>query len=357
MNQKAKYNYDWRKFDKELMRDFNWFLYKVNQRACINLGYIEDKYEAVNRAGDEDWGLGENVEYFHPTITLDDRMRYICQVIARYPMSEFNILGNSIISHFYGARGVHQTVTGSDNPNDCFVDFDRVADNDQDYIIHLRETVERETKINKKPVWGTTELHTPIQAGARNYCREKYNDPNRPFHTIDVIEWVANFKNNGVYKGMAESTHLRDTFKVLTKQRGIGEYYGFHCSTSTSVLPQMKYHHDQRFVAPGPGARYTINKLWPEAPSKLHDEAIYFLRENADEIGLTDGVVFHEKAWNIDGIFEHPQDSLKYYGTEVLSCQFGIYLQIRDDKKACDRRKVSRIEDKPAGNTLTNFFD
>ena len=147
---------------------------------------------------------------------------------------------------------------------------------------------------------------------------------------------------------------MNEAYDILTTQKGIGEYYGFHCSVSTSVLPFLKYHHDQRFVAPGPGARYTIQKLWPEVPKKLYDEAIYFLRENSDEIGLTENVEFHEKAYNIDGIFTQEQDSLKYYGTEVLSCQFGIYLQIRNDKKACDRRKVSRIE--TSQNTLEDFL-
>jgi len=350
------YNYNWYNFDKELMKDFNWFLHKINKRACINYGFIKEKYEAVNRFGQEDWGLGEDVEYFHPTITLDDRMRYICQVIVKHPMSEFNVLGNTIISHFYGARGVHQTITGSLDPNNCFVDFDEVANDNQDYIKWLRSTVEKETKINKKPVWGTTELHTPIQAAARNYCREKYDNKDRPFHTIDVIEWVASFKDNGIAKALLhEVDHLKDAFKALTKHKGIGEYYGFHCSTSTSVIPQAKYHHDQRFVAPGPGARYTINKIWPEAPKSLYAEAVYFLRENADEIGLTENVEFHPDAWNIDNTFTFPQDSLKYYGTEVLSCQFGIYLQIRNNKNACNKRKVSRI-DSDTNNTLEGFL-
>ena len=61
-------------------------------------------------------------------------------------------------------------------------------------------------------------------------------------------------------------------------------------------------------------------------------------------------------AYNIDGIFTQEQDSLKYYGTEVLSCQFGIYLQIRDDKKLCDKRKVSRATELTEQNTLEEFF-
>ena len=340
-----EYGYDWWSYNKRIMRDFNWFLYKINQRACINLGYLDETYEAVNREGEVDYGLGRDVEYFHPTITLDDRMRYIGQNIASAKMSDFNILGNAIISHFYGARGVHQTVTGSDDPTDCWVDFDRVERNDQDYIHWLRKTVEHETSVNKKPVWGTTELHTSIQGGARNYCREKYGDPNRKFHTTDVIEWVSSFKTIGLAdKLLYEVDHIGGAYDELTKLKGIGEYYGFHCAASTSVLPMMKYHHDQRFVAPGPGARYTIKLMWPDAPTKLYPEAIYFLRENSEEIGLTENVYFHPKAYNIDNIFEFPQDGLKYYGTEVVSCQFGIYLQIREDKKACERRKVSRLD-------------
>ena len=107
------YNYDWERFNKYLMDDFNHFLKKINTRACINLGFIDEEYNNLNRHGEIDHGLGRDVEYFHPTITLDDRMRYIGTVIAQQDMSKFNILGNGIISHFYGARGVHMAVTNS----------------------------------------------------------------------------------------------------------------------------------------------------------------------------------------------------------------------------------------------------
>jgi hypothetical protein len=151
---------------------------------------------------------------------------------------------------------------------------------------------------------------------------------------------------------------MKDIYSLLREQPGIGEYYGFHGAASSSVLPQVQYHHDQRFVAPGPGAVYTISKIWPEAPKKLYAESIYFMRENSEEIGLTKNVNFHPNAFNIEcadgsNLFKYPQDSLKYYGTEVLCCQFGIYLQIRNDKKACDRRKVARVE---KITTLENFL-
>lgn len=342
-----KYDFDWSNFNKEIMGDFNWFLYKVNQRACINHGYDDSKYEGVNRKGEIDYGLGINVEYFHPTITLDDRMRFIAENISTADISLFSIVCNTFISHFYGARGVHQLLTQTNDVSKCYADFDRIADNDQKYIQQLRSNLDY-AKEMKYPIWGTTELHTSIQTSGRNYCRKKYNDPNRSFHPIDVCEWVASFRDNGVFEGMKSANHIGEIYKLLRTQPGIGDYYGFHAAASTSVLPQLKYHHDQKFVAPGPGAVYLINQLWPNSPKKLHAEAVYFLRENSDEIGLTTNVNFHEKAQNIfvkgKPIFSEPQDGLKYYGTEVLCCQFGIYLQIRNDKKLCDKRKVSRSE-------------
>lgn len=332
-------------FNKDLMLDFNWFLRKINERACIQNGFIDIKYEPVNRHGDYDPGLGLNVEYFHPSITLDDRMRHIGTVIASQDCSVENIICNTLISHFYGARGVHRVISGGEE----IVDFERIKNNDIDYIHFLKYNADM-AKSKKVPIWGTTELHTSIQTGAKRYCAEKYGDKDRKFHTIDVCEWVASFIDNGLIDKLKKAVHIKEAYTALKTQFGIGEYYAFHGAASTSVLKQLKYHHDQRFVSPGPGARYTISLLWPELKSSLYPDSIYFLRENGDEVGLTKDVLFHPLSWNInlpngDCLFEHQQDGLKYYGTEVLCCQFGVYLQIRNDKNACERRKVSRTDE------------
>jgi hypothetical protein len=34
------------------------------------------------------------------------------------------------------------------------------------------------------------------------------------------------------------------------------------------------------------------------------------------------------------------------YGSEVGMCQYGIFCKLRNDKKACDRRTVTRAGDK-----------
>ena len=63
------YNYDWWSFDKDLMLDFNHFLKKINIRSCINLGFIDEEYNNLNRHGEIDYGLGiDAVSYTHLTL-------------------------------------------------------------------------------------------------------------------------------------------------------------------------------------------------------------------------------------------------------------------------------------------------
>jgi hypothetical protein len=46
-----------------------------------------------------------------------------------------------------------------------------------------------------------------------------------------------------------------------------------------------------------------------------------------------------------DKILSKDQTEMMTYGSEVGMCQYGIFCKIRSDKKAIDRRKVSRLGD------------
>jgi hypothetical protein len=117
----------------EVINDIGKFFNKVNERALYNLGVLE-KYDDGGEPA-----LGETVEYFHPQITLDDRMRYIMENIVYAPTSMNNIICNTIISHFYGARGIHQILTRDPNPKTALVDFERLL---------IDEEYENKIKIN-----------------------------------------------------------------------------------------------------------------------------------------------------------------------------------------------------------------
>jgi len=335
--------------DPELLKDLSHFFLKVNENACINQGWIPDNYLPLDRHGKEIPALNKNTEYFHPVITLDDRMRYICENIVSLDdadLSPGNKICNTIISHFYGARGIHQTLTNIKDPLKAHVDFERIAKGDKIYTDDMRE-IAHNAKANKVPIWGSTELHTSLQTAGRNFCRNKYDKPEQKIRTFDLAEWVASFITDGTVDDMLKSNSLEETYNILTKHRGIGDYYGYHCSTSNSVNPVLRFDNDDRFCKPGPGARATLDKLFPGISKKEYGNAIIWIRENQKK--LFPELEFHENMQNIFAngtqIFNENQDELKVYGTEVGCCQFGVYMHLVANPHLAARRTVARAED------------
>lgn len=333
-------------YDRDLMKELNHFLKKINDRALYQRGLLPS-YEGLDLQGNEIPALAEDVEYFHPTITLDDRMHHIAVNIVQADIPLEDIICNTIISHFYGARGIHQVLTGNNDPTQSLVEFTRIAAGDDAYTKELQDRA-MAAKLAGTPLWGTTELRTSLWGAAKDFARKKYNDPKRILMPLDVAEWVASFITDGTIERMKQVNSLEEMYNVLVSHRGIGEYYGYHCSTSNSVNPQLNYSHDDEFIMPGPGARKTVDLMWHNTlPKKLYGKAVAFIRQNQEEIGIIDGVNFHPSTWNFtlrDGsrLFEDDQNELKHYGTEVLCCQFGVYLHLKANPNLAKKRKVSR---------------
>jgi hypothetical protein len=357
--------------DKELFKKFNYFLIKMNERSEFQYG-LRDRYiEPEN-----DPALGYEVEWFHPSILYDDRMRYIVENIVGLPdekLSAKNKVGNTVISHFYGGRGIHQLVTGISDVKKAHVDFERLGNGDPEYLESLKENC-RKAKQNHQKLYGTTELHTSLQTSGRNYCREKYGIPDKKSESTDILEWIGGWTVDGTVDQILNDTKsLKEMFTLLTKKPGIGEYYGYHCSTSNSVNPALPFDNDERFCAPGPGARWTLDrtfaKLKAETGGKMpYGDLIIWVRENQHR--LIEGLVMHPFCHNFvteSGvkIFKDEQDELKVYGTEVAHCQFGIYMYLTENPKLISKRKVARVEAEPlcpatkgkAGSGLEDLFE
>ena len=56
-------------------------------------------------------------------------------------MGKHNIICNTIISHFYGARGIHQVATREKDLKKALVDFERILI-DKDYINWINKNLE-----------------------------------------------------------------------------------------------------------------------------------------------------------------------------------------------------------------------
>ena len=334
--------------DYDVVNDISFFFKKINERSLYLMG-IYDSYddEGIN-------ALNLSVEYFHPQITLDDRMCYIAKHIVFADTSYHNIICNTIISHFYGARGIHQVITKEKNPELAIVDFERIL-KDNSYRIKLRKNLELAKEMNI-PIYGSTELRTSLFDSANSFVSKKYSIE-RNSHPGNIMEWVAGFIERGITTKMKNVNSLKEMYGIISSIEGIGQYYGYHCSTSNSVNPNININHDERFCVPGPGARKTLDMLFKGITKKQFDygDRVIWFREN--QVKLIGKLYLHESTHNIvvNGrkIFKDEQDELKTYGCEVGLCQYGIYDRLKNNDNLVSRRKVARLEEK----TMDNFFN
>lgn len=344
--------------DRDELKKFEYFLHKVNEKWEYQYG-LRDSYDDGGDAA-----LGQDVEYFGSVTTADDRLRYIIENIVAIPdeiLSPANKIGNTIISHFYGARGIHQIMTGISDPKHAHVDFE-LLHSDQDYLETLKVNADA-AKRAKKKFYGTTELHTSLQTAGRNYCRVKYNDPNRAASNLDILEWIAAWTVNGVIDKMLNAKTLKEMYAILTTNNGIGEYYGYHCSTSNSVNYALPFHHDEYFCMPGPGARTTLNAMFKPLMDKgvvkkmPYGDLAIWIRNHQHVIfeqKLLIHPFFHNYLVDDKKVFTHEQDELKVYTTEVSLCQYGIYNYLCKNPHLINKRKVARLEDDTKQEALNN---
>jgi hypothetical protein len=331
-------------FEKELnkdkFQDFLRFLGKVNENAEFRFNlrneYVNDD---VN-----DPALAQDVEYFGFNILQDARMRYIIEnIVTNNEVSLPNKICNTVISHFYGARDIHRTLTGIDDVKKAIVDFERINSGDTGYLNSIKESTQRSLK-NGKTLYGTTELHTSIQTAGRNFCRDKYENSNRPIEPTDILEWVSSWVTDGTVSEIKDCHSLYNMYKILTSKRGVGEYYGYHCATSNSVNPYLNFNHDEDFCAPGPGARSSIDYIFDGFTGKIpYGDVVIWLRREQDKLfgNMNIHPFFHNYTASTGRVFSDDQNNMKVYGTEVGLCQYGVYCHLRANTHLVNRRKVA----------------
>jgi hypothetical protein len=332
--------------DWNVVKKVEKFFIMVNERLLYKMGVLPTYSDRGDPA------LGLDVEYFHFNITGDDRMRYIGQnIVLESSLSARNKMCNAIITHLYGGRCINSLLTGKTNPKEAYLDFERI-NSDPTYVKWMYENAAY-AKLHGYKFYGTTELHTSLQTAARNYCRDKYSLPDRPASNTDIVEWVAGFITSGLVDDILRSTSLSDVYTKINSVRGIGAYYGYHLGVDSSLVPGTKYHHDENFCVPGPGACHTMDLLFPTLKQKIkkvpYGELIPWIEQNQQR--LYPNVPFHPALYNIEnerGEKMFPgfdQNKFMVYGLEVGHCQYGIYDRLSNSPNLIEKRKCGSDPD------------
>lgn len=333
--------------DHSVIAEIEKFWLKINERVLHKMGVKGyENYDPTEPA------LGLDVEYFHFSICADDRMKYIGKnivLIDDAALSPRNKLCNAAIAHLYGGRRIHTIFTGITDPKKAHLDFERINAGDQDYLQEVYANADY-AKSHGFKFYGTTELHTSLQTAARNFCREKYNQPDRPAKNTDIVEWIAGWIRSGLVDDLLYKTRtLDEAYEKITSLRGVGAYYGYHFGVDCSLLHSTPYRHDEKFCVPGPGCQETLRMVFPTLGQKMpYGDAVVWIAEHQDS--LFPNLKHHPALWNIEDdqgkkLFPFEQDRLMVYGSEVGLCQFSILTRLRSFPHLIEKRQCGSDPD------------
>lgn len=324
----------------EVAEDCAFFFKKLNDRSKYKHGYI-DEYDDEGEPA-----LGLEVDYFHPQETQDDLMLNIMRNIVLNPLiSPESRVCNTIISHFYGGRGIHQTMVGQQETSKGVVNFERLVSDPQ-----YREDIRYNLKLADDlglPIYSKTELRTSLFGSANRYVLENFGEKSKD--KINLLLWIASFIENGVTSRILHSQSLEDVYNALTSLPGVGRYYGYNSGVANSLNPAVNAYHDEPFCVPGPGCQKTLDMLFGADCKIDYGKRVVWFRHNYEDfIGKFD---LHPSSYNVvvDGIeiFKEPQDTLKVHGCEVALCQYGVFDRLRSEPHLAKRRVVPRLDDFP----------
>ena len=335
--------------DQKILTDLKFFFHQQNDKVLYKMGFKETYNDFGIQA------LKESVEYFPLFITLDDRTRYIAENIVLSGVGKHNIICNTIISHFYGARGIHRIATREEDPKKALVDFERILI-DKDYINWINNNLEKAREYGI-PIYGRTELRTSLFDAANTYVSKRDNKP-RNQNPVNIMLWVASFIESGLTEVIFSASSLENLYKHITKVAGIGRYYGYNCSVCNSINPNINASHNEAFCVPGPGAIKVLNQLFPNvAPREFsYGDRVVWIRNNQKELFGKFEVPESKQNIIVNGteIFTEKLTKLSTYGIEVGLCQHSVYQRLRDNPKLVSNRKVVRIDETTFNNWINS---
>ena len=216
------------------------------------------------------------------------------------------------------------------------IDFERYKTDTKYYEWINKNLDENKWEI---PVWGMTQLQTSLQTAARNHVRE-VDKSDENFKLSHMIRWISHLDDLGMTKMVTDpNNRLKDIVYWLKGFRGIGPYFSYHppCNFSRdNYLPHID--EDDDVCTIGPGAQRGLEYVWPDVKFKNNDIMEAYI------LGVRD----HQHDF-----FEFENDDHDYYkmnlerggnlttfGTEITFCQFSVFLDIRDNPVAQQKRML-----------------
>ena len=401
--------------DQEVRSKIGNFVRELNRREVWvrneKKGSFDD-YASKAYKHKEEFGYGFVVEgrpvpYFAPNRSFHDEVIWLNNNLYYKPDVSFaDKLVNSAVVKFYGPSRTLDIITGSAGDlgyltptGSRYINFNLLA-TDSEYQYTLMRNIELASS-RKEQLWGTTELRTSLQTASRNYSRANPSpidirgvkcpatgrtivesdsaSPERKMRPSDMIHWIKGLAftsatREGWIDYFKSQPTMEQSFQYLTKERGIGNYYGYHFSSNLARMPgvgspelieaewkeQFKIltEHDTMlkhgnlnenadYVVAGPGANATLKRLWPNFPinEKTSMRMILAIRDFQEEFFGISGDTQAEKD------LKESTELGRYttFGCEISCCQFDVFSRAVNNKSIATNRANAPIS-KEAGS-------
>ena len=329
--------------DKDNFNYFNTWVLDFFKRECLRETDRIDEYVENPLFGP---AMRQEVSYWNPNRSKHAEVFWLENFVFNKETSLRNKILNAMVVKFVGMPTLTLVATNSLDYSQI-IDFDLYG-TDEVYFNFINENLNQ--NVMKLAVWGKTQLQTSLQTAARNYCREKYKNPERKFHLSDMIEWIVLLDSLGLSSVvMDKKNKLSDVCEWLITHRGIGPYFGYHppCNFSRSV--DLKHiDEDDNYCLVGPGAKRGMEFVFPDVKlnnNNAMENIILSIRDYQHEFFEFDdseSFEFYQNNLERDG-------HLTTFGTEITFCQFACFEAIKDNEKA----QIKRI----LPLTFDSFYD
>ena len=111
---------------------------------------------------------------------------------------------------------------------------------------------------------------------------KKYKDwePDIPLRVFHIGPWL---KDGHVVERLLNAKDQKESFDVIRSIRGFADFLAYQIFVDLTYIEEFPFSENE-FVVAGPGCKKGLNKLFDDYDGLTHEEALFWLTDNIDEI-------------------------------------------------------------------------
>lgn len=111
---------------------------------------------------------------------------------------------------------------------------------------------------------------------------KKYKDwePDIPLRVFHIGPWL---KNGHVVERLLNAKDQKEAFDIIRSIRGFADFLAYQIFVDLTYIEEFPFSENE-FVVAGPGCKKGLNKLFDDYDWLTHEEALFWLADNIDEI-------------------------------------------------------------------------